>query len=129
MAFRPRLWYSPQRCVFEVREAHGEHGTAAVAADEEAGVGVVVDLHAPIAGGGALFPQSAGGGEGAVVDDGLMVVLKHQMVALVPPDLCAVDLPAGILALPQSADVEVVIQNALHRHDGPRGLDGSPRLS
>ena len=36
--------------------------------------------------------------------------------------ISAVDLPAGVLALPEGADVEIVVQDALHRHDGPHGL-------
>ena len=111
--------------VLQVGTAHGEHGAAAVAAEEKAGVGVVVDLYAPVMAGGALLTQGAGGGEGAVVDDGLMVVLEHQVVALVPLDLRAVDLPAGVFALPQRADVEIVVQYALHGDDGPRGLGGA----
>ena len=104
----------------EVRAAHGEQRTAAVAALQKAGVHVVVDLHAAIVAAAALFPQGAGDGEGAVVDDGLMVVFNDDMLIVVALDLLAVDLGAGVLALPERADVEIVVENALHRGDGPR---------
>ncbi len=97
-------------------------GAAAVPAHQEAGVDVVVLLHPAVVGGGALFPQGPGGGEGAVVDDGLVVVFDDDLLLLVPADVLAVDLPPGVLPLPQGADVEVVVQDALDRHDGPDGL-------
>ena len=109
----------------QLAAAHGKHGAAAVTALQKAGIDIVIDLHAAVMAGGALLPQGTGGGKGAVVDDSLMMMLKHQMVALVPFDLGSVDLPAGVFALPQCADVEVVIQNALHRNDGPRGPGGA----
>lgn len=109
----------------QLAAAHGKHGAAAVTALQKAGIDIVIDLHTAVMAGGALLPQGTGGGKGAVVDDSLMMMLKHQMVALVPFDLGSVDLPAGVFALPQCADVEVVIQNALHRNDGPRGLGGA----
>ena len=55
-----------------------------------------------------------------------MVVLNDNVLALVPPDLLAVDLRAGVLALSERSNIEVVIQNALHRDDGPCVL-GVPR--
>ncbi len=71
----------------------------------------------------ALFPQGPGGGEGAVVDDGLVVVFDDDLLVLVPEDVLAVDLLPGVLPLAQGADVEVVVQDALHRHNGPVPLD------
>ena len=106
----------------QVRAAHGEQRTAAVAALQKAGVHVVVDLHAAIVAAAALFPQRAGDGEGAVVDDGLMVVLNDDVLIVVAPYIPAVDLGAGVLALPQCADIKIVVENALHRGDGPRVL-------
>ena len=47
------------------------------------------------------------------------------MLIVVALDLLAVDLGAGILALPERADVEIVVQNALHGGDGP-GVFGFP---
>ena len=109
----------------EIGAAHGEQRTAAVAALQKAGVHVVVDLHAAIVAAAALFPQRAGDGEGAVVDDGLMVVLDDDVLIVVALDVPAVDLGAGVLALTERADIEIVIQNALHRGDGP-GVFGFP---
>ena len=114
--------------VFQIGPAHGEHGGAAVAAEQEAGIHVVVFLHTPVVGGGAALPLGPDGGEGTVVDDGLVVVLDNDVVYLVPLDLLAVDFPAGILALAQGADVEVVVQDALHGNNGPGGLDGAAAL-
>ncbi len=74
-------------------------------------------------GSGTGLPQGPGGGEGAVVDDGL-VVLDDDVLQLVPAHVLAVDLLMGILPLAQGADIEVVVQNPLHRHNGPSGLDG-----
>ena len=110
----------------KVAAAHGKERTAAVAALQKAGVHIVVDFHAAIVVPAALFPQGTGGGEGAVVDDGLMVIFNDDVLTLVPPDLLAVDLCAGVLALSESSDIEVVIQNALHGDDGPCVL-GVPR--
>ena len=102
-----------------VAAAHGEHGTSAVAALQEAGVHIVVDLHTAIVVPAALFPQGAGDGEGAVVDDGLMVVLNDDVLVVVAPYILAVDLGAGVLALTERANVEIVVENPLHRSDGP----------
>ena len=110
--------------VLDVPAAHGEHGGAAVAAEQEAGVHVVILLLPPVVGGGAALPQGSSCGEGAVVDDLLVVVLNDDVVQFVPLDFFAVDFPAGVLALAQGADVEVVVQNPLDRHDGPHRLGG-----
>ena len=48
-----------------------------------------------------------------------MVVFNDNMLVVVALDLLAVDLGAGVLALPERADVEIIVQNALHRGDGP----------
>ena len=106
----------------QVRAAHGEQRTAAVAALQKAGVHVVVDLHTAIVAAAALFPQRAGDGEGAVVDDGLMVVFNDDVLVVVAFDLLAVDFGAGVLALPQRTDIKIVVENTLHRGDGPRVL-------
>ena len=53
-----------------------------------------------------------------------MVALDDDVVGFVPADLLAVDLFAGIFPLAESADVEVVVNDALDRHDGPDGLGG-----
>ena len=109
----------------QIAAAHGEQRAAAVAALQKAGIHVVIDLDAAIVIAAALFPQSAGDGEGAVVDDGLMVVLDDDVLIVVALDLLAVDLGASILALPERADIKIVVQNALHRGDGP-GVFGFP---
>ena len=106
----------------QVSPAHGKQGGPAVPADQEAGVHVVVLLHPPVVGDGALLPQGPGSGEGAVVDDGLVVVLNDDLLLLVLPHVPAVDLLPGVLPLAQGPDVEVVIQDALDRYDGPGGL-------
>ena len=54
-----------------------------------------------------------------------MVVLDDDVLIVVALDLLAVDLGAGILALPERADIKIVVQNALHRGDGP-GVFGFP---
>ena len=51
-----------------------------------------------------------------------MVVLDDDVLVVVAFDLLAVDFGAGVLALPQRTDIEIVVQNALHRGDGPRVL-------
>ena len=105
----------------QIPAAHGEHGLAAVAAKEKAGVYVVVDLDAPVAGGAALLPRLLGQGEGPVIQDGLVVVFKDDVVALVLLPIRAVDLLPGVLALAQGANVEVVFQDALYSDDAPLG--------
>ena len=52
--------------------------------------------------GRALFPQSADGGKGAVVDDGLMVVFNNNVFQLIPLDILTVDFGTGVLALPDN---------------------------
>ena len=54
-----------------------------------------------------------------------MVVFNDDLLVLVPEDVPAVDLLPGILSLAQGSDVEVVVQDALHRHNGPVPFDGS----
>ena len=49
-----------------------------------------------------------------------MVVLKDAVLALVQLSVCAVDLDARELALPQRADIKIVIEDPLHRDDRPR---------
>ena len=51
-----------------------------------------------------------------------MVVFNDDVLVVVAPYILAVDLGAGVLALPERADVEIVVENALHRGDGPRVL-------
>ena len=69
--------------------------------------------------GRALFPQSADGGKGAVVDDGLMVVFNNNVFQLIPLDILTVDFGTGVLALPQGSDVKIIVQNTLHRNNSP----------
>ena len=106
----------------QVAAAHGKHRASAVTALEEAGVDVVVLLDAAVVGAGAAFAQRARGGKGAVVDDGLVVVFDDDVLAFVPRHVLAVDLDAGGLALTECADVEVIVEDALHGHDRPRAL-------
>lgn len=122
-AFSPRRWYSPAAVgVLQVSTAHGEHGASTVAALQKAGVDVVILLHAAVVGGGALVPQCPDGGEGTVVDDSLVVMLNDDVFQLVSLDVLAVDFFAGVFALPQGANIEIVIQNTLHGHNGPYRL-------
>ena len=109
--------------VADVAAAHGEHGAAAVAAEEKAGVYIVVYLHAAVVRGAALLAQRPRGGEGAIVDDLLMVVLKDLVVAGVLLHVSAVYLAARVLALTQSADIKIIIDDALHGDDRPLVLD------
>ena len=106
----------------QVAAAHGEHGGPAVPAHQETGVHVVVLLHPPVVGGGALLPKRPGGSKGTVVDDALVVVFDDDLLVHIPAHIPAVDLLSGVLPLPQGADVEVVVQDALDRHNGPGGL-------
>ena len=48
-----------------------------------------------------------------------MVVLDDDVLIVVALDVLAVDLGAGVLALPERADIKIVVENALHRGDGP----------
>ena len=48
-----------------------------------------------------------------------MVVFNDDMLIVVALDVLAVDLGAGVLALPERADIKIVVENALHRGDGP----------
>lgn len=114
--------------VLEVGAAHSEHGAAAVAALEEARVNVVVLLRAAVVHRAAAGAQLAHGGEGAVVDDRLVVVFDHDVLARVAGHVLAVDLLAGVLALAQRADIKVVVEDALNRLDRPRGLDPALRF-
>ena len=94
---------------FHIFAAHGEHGAAAVAALQKSRVHIVVLFHTPVMGRGALFPQGPGGGEGAVVDDGLVVVFDDDVLVLVPLHILAVDLPPGVFGLPEGANVEIIV--------------------
>ena len=103
----------------QIAPAHGKHRTAAVAANEKAGIHVVVDFHAAIVVRRTAFAQRAHGCKRAIVDDLLMVVLKDAVLALVQLSVCAVDLDARELSLPQRADIKIVIENSLYRDDRP----------
>ena len=103
----------------QVAAAHGEHRGAAVSAHQKPGVDVVVFFLPPVVGTGALLPERAGSGKGAVVDDGLVVVLNNDLVHDVPLYVPAVDFGSGVLPLAEGADVEVVIQDPLDGDDGP----------
>ena len=103
----------------QIAPAHGEHRTAAVAADEKSRVHVVVDLDPAIVICRAAFAQRAHGRKRAVVDDLLMVVLKDAVFALVQLTVCAVDFHAREFSLPQRADIKIVVENPLHRDDRP----------
>lgn len=52
-----------------------------------------------------------------------MVVLDDDLLVLVSPHILAVDLCPCKLALAQCANVEIVIEDALHGHKRPCGLD------
>ena len=93
----------------QIPAAHGKHGAAAVPAEQEAGVHVVVLLHAPVIGGGTLLPEGPGGGKGAVIDNGLVVVLNDDVLLLVPFHILAVDLGTGVFGLPESADIKIIV--------------------
>ena len=53
---------------FQITAAHGEHGAAAISADEKTRIEVIILFHAAVVGACALFPQGAGGGKGAIID-------------------------------------------------------------
>ena len=55
-----------------------------------------------------------------------MVVLDNDLFVLVAPDIPAVDLYPGELALPQCADIEIVVKDSLHSHKRPCSLDFPP---
>ena len=103
----------------QIPAAHGKHGTAAVTALQKAGVHIVIDFLPAVVVGRALFPQGANGGKGAVVDDGLMVVFNNNVFQLIPLDILTVDFGTGVLALPECADVKIIVQNTLHRDNSP----------
>ena len=48
-----------------------------------------------------------------------MMVLNDDVLIVIAFDLLAVDLGAGVLALPQRADIKIIVENALHGGDGP----------
>lgn len=103
----------------QVPAAHGEHGSAAVPALQKAGIDIVVDLGATVVGTGPLLPQGPGHREGAVVDNGLMVVFNDDLLHLVPAYVLAVDFGPGVLPLTESTDVKIVVQNPLDCDNGP----------
>ena len=107
----------------KVAAAHGKHRAAAVAALEKAGIHIVVYPDAAIMALCALFPQSHGGGKGAGIDDGRVVVFHHDMVAVGAPYILAVDFGAGVFALPQRTDIEIVVQDPLYGDDRTCRLD------
>ena len=106
----------------EVAPAEREHGRAAVAALEEAGVDVLVYLDAAIVVLCPLLAQGPDRGEGAVVHDGLVVVFDDDLLHLVAQDVPAVYLGALVFALAQRTDVEVVVEYGLDGDDAPRAL-------
>ena len=77
---------------------------------------------------GLAFPQGADGGKGAVVDDGLMVVFNNNVFQLIPLNILTVDFGTGVLALPERADVKIIVQNTLQSFFAVR-RDSSPSAS
>lgn len=57
---------------------------------------IVILFHTPVVASGALFPEGPGGGDGAVANDGLVVVLNDHIVPGVQPDVRSVDFPSGV---------------------------------
>ena len=105
-----------------IAAAHGEHGTAAVSAFQKACIHIVVFFHPTVVALGALFPEGPGGGEGAVVNDGRMVVLDDHIVPGVQLDVRSVDFSPGVFPRPEGADIKIVVQNPLNGDNAPIGL-------
>ena len=63
----------------KVFAAHGEHRAAAIPAEQESGIGVVVFLDAAVIVLGALLQQLLRSGKGAVVHNRLVVIFKDDM--------------------------------------------------
>ena len=80
---------------------------------------MVALLYASIVVSAPLCSLCPGDGEGAIVQDGLVVVLKYKLLSVLLLHICAVDFLAGIFALPECANVKVVIQNPLYCGDAP----------
>ena len=63
---------------------------------QKACIHIVLLFHTPVVASGALFPEGPGGGDGAVANDGLVVVLNDHIVPGVQPDVRSVDFPSGV---------------------------------
>ena len=51
-----------------------------------------------------------------------MVVFNDDVFPLVPFHILAVDFGPGVFGLPEGADIKIIVQNPLHRDDGPGSL-------
>ena len=103
----------------QIGSAHGKHRTAAAPAVQQSGIGVFVFLYTAVIGAGALCAKLTGDGESTCVHDGLVVVLKDPVFGFVLFDIRTVDGLAGVLALPERTNIEIVIEDALHGDDTP----------
>ena len=90
---------------------HCEHRASAVSAFKHARINIVVDLYATVVITGATFTVCTGNGEGAVIDNRLMIVFNNNMFAVITPDVFAVDFRPCIFTLTQSADIKIVFKN------------------
>ena len=106
----------------QVRSAHGKHRRTAIAAEQKAGVHVVIDSDPAIIRGATLFPQLLRGCKRTVIHNRLVMVLKHNMVAFLSFKVGPVDFLSGEFALSQCADIKIVIQNPLYGDDAPFGF-------
>ena len=105
--------------VGKVGTAAREHRRAAVTAEEVAGVVVGVLLLTAVVGGRALLQKFLGNGKGAVVNNRLVMVFKHDMLAFVKRHIVSVYLFPLEFVLAQCADIKVVAENFGDGHDAP----------
>ena len=103
----------------KVFAAHGKHRAAAIPAEQESGIGVVIFLDPAVIVLGALLQQFLRGSKGAVIHNRLVMIFKDDMLAPVQRHIVAVDLSAVILAFTKRTNVEIVVQHLRNRDDTP----------
>ena len=109
--------YSKVFLYFQHKE--NRHGASAVSTFQKAEVHVVILFYAPVVGGGSLLPEGTCNGEGAVVDDGLVVIFDDDILVFIRFHIHTVNLFTVVFPLPEGTDVKIIIENSLKGYDAP----------
>ena len=83
---------------------------------------MVALLYASIVVSTPLCSLCPGDGEGAIVQDGLVVVLKDKVFFFLLFYISTVDFFSSVFALPKSSDIKIIVQDTLYCGDAPSGF-------
>ena len=83
---------------------------------------MVALLYASIVVSAPLCSLCPGDGEGAIVQDGLVVVLKDKVFFFLLFYISTVDFFSSVFALPKSSDIKIIVQDTLYCGDAPSGF-------